>query len=219
MSEHIVHTIEPVFDSDSRVLILGTMPSPKSREVGFYYGHPRNRFWKVLALVLGESEPSSITEKIALLHRRHIALWDVLAACEIEGASDASIRQPKPNNLACIFSAAPIRAVFTTGAAAYRLYQKYQAPLTCLPPARLIAPSHWNNLLKRTEKFCSIWIDNRVQKRGEFHPLFLLNFFAYLAAALVTISTVSRAMRSSSLVGITQTSTLESSAEIFISPR
>ena len=139
-------TIEPVFDSDSRVLILGTMPSPKSREVGFYYGHPRNRFWKVLALVLGESEPSSITEKIALLHRRHIALWDVLAACEIEGASDASIRQPKPNNLACIFSAAPIRAVFTTGAAAYRLYQKYQGaanrpklPTGCLPPARLIA--------------------------------------------------------------------------------
>ena len=144
MSEHIVHTIEPVFDSDSRVLILGTMPSPKSREVGFYYGHPRNRFWKVLALVLGESEPSSITEKIALLHRRHIALWDVLAACEIEGASDASIRQPKPNNLACIFSAAPIRAVFTTGAAAYRLYQKYQAPLTGLTAYRLPSTSPAN---------------------------------------------------------------------------
>ena len=144
MSEHIVHTIEPVFDSDSRVLILGTMPSPKSREVGFYYGHPRNRFWKVLALVLGESEPSSITEKIALLHRRHIALWDVLAACEIEGASDASIRQPKPNNLACIFSAAPIRAVFTTGAAAYRLYQKYQAPLTGLNAYRLPSTSPAN---------------------------------------------------------------------------
>ena len=144
MSEHIVHTIEPVFDSDSRVLILGTMPSPKSREVGFYYGHPRNRFWKVLALVLGESEPSSITEKIALLHRRHIALWDVLAACEIEGASDASIRQPKPNNLACIFSAAPIRAVFTTGAAASRLYQKYQAPLTGLNAYRLPSTSPAN---------------------------------------------------------------------------
>ena len=144
MSEHIVHTIEPVFDSDSRVLILGTMPSPKSREVGFYYGHPRNRFWKVLALVLGESEPSSITEKIALLHRRHIALWDVLAACEIEGASDASIRQPKPNNLACIFSAAPIRAVFTTGAAAHRLYQKYQAPLTGLNAYRLPSTSPAN---------------------------------------------------------------------------
>ena len=144
MSEHIVHTIEPVFDSDSRVLILGTMPSPKSREVGFYYGHPRNRFWKVLALVLGESEPSSITEKIALLHRRHIALWDVLAACEIEGASDASIRQPKPNNLACIFSAAPIRPVFTTGAAASRLYQKYQAPLTGLNAYRLPSTSPAN---------------------------------------------------------------------------
>ena len=144
MSEHIVHTIEPVFDSESRVLILGTMPSPKSREVGFYYGHSRNRFWKVLALVLGESEPSSITEKIALLHRRHIALWDVLAACEIEGASDASIRQPKPNNLACIFSAAPIRAVFTTCAAAYRLYQKYQAPLTGLNAYRLPSTSPAN---------------------------------------------------------------------------
>ena len=144
MSEHIVHTIEPVFDSDSRVLILGTMPSPKSREVGFYYGHPRNRFWKVLALVLGESEPSSITEKIALLHRRHIALWDVLAACEIEGASDASIRQPEPNDLSRIFSVAPIQVVFTTGAAAYRLYQKYQAPLTGLNAYRLPSTSPAN---------------------------------------------------------------------------
>ena len=144
MSEHIVHTIEPVFDSESRVLILGTMPSPKSREVGFYYGHPRNRFWKVLALVLGESEPSSITEKIALLHRRHIALWDVLAACEIEGASDASIRQPEPNDLSRIFSVAPIQAVFTTGTTAYRLYQKYQAQLTGLNANRLPSTSPAN---------------------------------------------------------------------------
>ena len=144
MSEYIVHTIEPVYDPGSRVLILGTMPSPKSRETGFFYGHPRNRFWRVLAAVLEEPEPLSVAEKTALLHRRHIALWDVLAACEINGASDASIRQPIPNDLSCIFSAASIQAVFTTGTTAYRLYQKYQAPLTGLTAHRLPSTSPAN---------------------------------------------------------------------------
>lgn len=91
--EHIIHSIEPVFDAESRVLILGTMPSPKSREVQFYYGHPQNRFWRVLAAVLGEEVPRSVPEKEAMLLRHRIALWDVLAECEITGASDSSIRQ------------------------------------------------------------------------------------------------------------------------------
>ena len=81
--EHIIHSIEPVFDTESRVLILGTMPSPKSREVQFYYGHPQNRFWRVLAAVLGKEVPQSVPEKKAMLLRHRIALWDVLAECEI----------------------------------------------------------------------------------------------------------------------------------------
>ena len=136
----------PVYGPRSRALILGSWPSPKSWDMGFYYGHPQNRFWPLLAGLTGEPVPAreDIAAKRQLILRHGLALWDVLAACEIEGASDASIRQPKPNNLACIFSAAPIRAVFTTGAAAYRLYQKYQAPLTGLNAYRLPSTSPAN---------------------------------------------------------------------------
>ena len=126
--EHIIHSIEPVFDTESRVLILGTMPSPKSREVQFYYGHPQNRFWRVLAAVLGEEVPQSVPEKKAMLLRHRIALWDVLAECEITGASDSSIRNPVANDLSVILDHAPVQAVFTTGATAWKLYTRLQKP-------------------------------------------------------------------------------------------
>ena len=128
--EHIIHSIEPVFDAESRVLILGTMPSPKSREVQFYYGHPQNRFWRVLAAVLGEELPQSVPEKKAMLLRHRIALWDVLAECEITGASDSSIRNPVANDLSVILDHAPVQAVFTTGATAWKLYTRLQKPHT-----------------------------------------------------------------------------------------
>ena len=111
----VTHEIQPVFDSRSRVLLLGTMPSPASREQGFYYGSPQNRFWRVLAAIFDEPVPRTIEGKRDMLLRHHIALWDVLASCEIEGASDASIRDAQPNDLARIFDAADIRAVFATG--------------------------------------------------------------------------------------------------------
>lgn len=111
---HIIHEIEPVFDAESRVLMLGTMPSPKSREQGFYYGHPQNRFWKVLAAVLDAEVPQTIPEKKQLLLTHHIALWDVLASCTIAGANDASIRDPKPNDIAHLCAAAPIEQIFCT---------------------------------------------------------------------------------------------------------
>lgn len=120
MPAHIVHTIPPVYDARSRVLILGTMPSPKSREQGFYYGHPQNRFWRALAAALDEPAPQTVPEKRALALRRGIALWDVLASCDIEGASDASIQNPVANDLTPILAAADIRAVFTTGRRAAR---------------------------------------------------------------------------------------------------
>lgn len=134
----VTHEIQPVFDSRSRVLLLGTMPSPASREQGFYYGHPQNRFWRVLAAIFDEPVPRTIEEKRDMLLRHHIALWDVLASCEIEGASDASIRDAQPNDLARIFDAADIRAVFATGTKAGELYRKLieptlDAPCTTLP--------------------------------------------------------------------------------------
>ena len=89
--EPVTHEFPAVFDRESRVLLLGSIPSPKSREVGFYYGHPQNRFWKVIAAVLGEDVPATIPQKKAMLKKHHVALWDVLESCTIVGASDTSI--------------------------------------------------------------------------------------------------------------------------------
>lgn len=122
---HVDHAIDPVFDERSRVLMLGTMPSPASREAGFFYGHPQNRFWRVLAAIFDEPVPETIEDKHDLLLRRRIALWDVLASCDIEGASDASIRNARPNDLSRIFDAADIQAVFATGTKAGQLFAKY----------------------------------------------------------------------------------------------
>lgn len=128
--EYITHQFAPVFDEKSRILMLGTMPSPKSREVGFYYGHPRNRFWKVLADVCGEEKPETTEEKVAFAHRNKIAIWDVLAECEIKGADDNSIRNPKANDMCVILEHADIQAIFATGTKAAALYKKYCYPET-----------------------------------------------------------------------------------------
>ena len=103
-----IHTIPPVFDSHSKILILGSFPSVKSRESQFFYGHPQNRFWRVLAAVTGQPLPSDIAEKKEFLLRNHIALWDVIESCEITGSSDSSIRNAVPNNLNRILCAAPV---------------------------------------------------------------------------------------------------------------
>ena len=137
MSE-ILHSIPPVYSQSSRVLILGSFPSVRSREVGFFYGHPQNRFWRVLASLFGEAVPQSIDEKKAFLQTHGIALWDVIASCEIVGSSDASIRNAVPNDLSTLLKTAPIRAVFTNGATAHRLYRNYLYQATgiddvCLP--------------------------------------------------------------------------------------
>ena len=144
----VTHEIQPVFDSRSRVLLLGTMPSPASREQGFYYGHPQNRFWRVLAAIFDEPAPRTIEEKRDMLLRHHIALWDVLASCEIEGASDASIRGAQPNDLVRIFDAADIRAVFTTGTKAGELYRKLIEPTLGVPCTTLPSTSPANAKMK-----------------------------------------------------------------------
>ena len=125
MKTHIIHPIPPHYDADSRILILGSFPSVKSREQMFFYGHPQNRFWKVTASVFDDEEPSTVPEKKSFLSRYHIALWDVLASCEIRGADDASIRNAVPNDLDMIFSGCSIRTVFTNGQKAGNLYRKY----------------------------------------------------------------------------------------------
>ena len=144
----VTHEIQPVFDSRSRVLLLGTMPSPASREQGFYYGHPQNRFWRVLATIFNEPAPRTIDEKRDMLLRHHIALWDVLASCEIEGASDASIRDAQPNDLARIFDVADIRAVFATGTKAGELYHKLVEPTLGVPCTTLPSTSPANAKMK-----------------------------------------------------------------------
>ena len=121
----IVHPIPPFYSSDSEILILGSFPSVKSRETGFFYGHPQNRFWKVLAALTREEVPQTIEEKKALLLRNRIALWDVIGSCEIEGSSDASIRNVVPNDLRVILDHAQIRTICVNGKTAYRYYEKY----------------------------------------------------------------------------------------------
>lgn len=124
------HTFEPVFDENSRVLILGTFPSVKSREQGFYYGHPQNRFWKILAALMEEPVPKNIGEKKCFLQKHRIAIWDVVAACDITGSSDSSIKNVVPADLSRVLKGAEIRQIFANGGKAYSLYQKYAFPET-----------------------------------------------------------------------------------------
>ena len=123
----VTHEFPALYDRDSRVLLLGSIPSPKSREQGFYYGHPQNRFWKVLAAVLGESVPETIPQKKAMLKKHHIALWDVLESCTIVGASDTSIEDVVPNKISKLVQATHVERIFCTGATAHKLFQKYCA--------------------------------------------------------------------------------------------
>ena len=134
-----IHPFEPVYDSNSRILILGTFPSVKSREVQFYYGHPRNRFWKTLAAVLQDEIPQTVEEKIRFLKTHHIALWDTCAACDIDGSADATIRRTVPNDIRPILEHADIRAIFCGGKTAGGLYEKYIFPQTGIPA--IVLPS------------------------------------------------------------------------------
>ena len=121
----IIHPIEPVYDKDSKILILGSFPSVKSRETGFYYGHPQNRFWKVLASLFDEDLPHSNEDKKEFLLRNHIAVWDVIGSCEIEGSSDSSIRNAVVNDIDQILQRADIIKICVNGKTAERIYNRY----------------------------------------------------------------------------------------------
>ena len=127
--QKIVHPIPPVFDENSRILILGSFPSVKSRQAAFFYGHPQNRFWKVLAKVFNEEVPQTVPQKKEFLLSNRVALWDVIGACEIEGSSDASIRNVTVNDLDLILAGADIKRIYVNGKTAYRYYLKYTRPL------------------------------------------------------------------------------------------
>lgn len=148
---HVVHEIPPVFNSHSHVLLLGTMPSPKSREQGFFYGHPQNRFWRVMAELFDEPVAQTIEEKKDLLLRHRIALWDVLSSCDIEGASDASITHARPNDLRCILEAAGIQAIFATGTKAGQLYKRLIEPELGIPCTILPSTSPANARMRLPE--------------------------------------------------------------------
>ena len=166
--QHIVHSIPPTFDQHSRVLVLGTMPSPASRAGGYNYGHPRNRFWQVLAQLAGEPVPTTNERKRDFCLRHHIALWDVLAECDIEGASDTSIRNAVPNRLTDITRTAPIEAVFCTGAKSYELYNRYCAADVGIPAVKLPSTSPANaacNLERLRVEYAAIF-----KHTHEFEP-------------------------------------------------
>lgn len=152
----VIHPIEPVYDENSEVLILGSFPSVKSREAGFFYGHPQNRFWKVIGIIAGEEAPSDIPGRKEFLLRHHIALWDVIGSCSIEGSSDTSIKDVVPNDLSEILEKSGLTKVFVNGRKAEQMYIRYTEQKTgikavCLPSTSP-ANAAWN-----LERLASAW--------------------------------------------------------------
>ena len=140
----LIHPLPPIWDENARVLILGSFPSPQSRRQGIYYGPPQNRFWRVLSILFDQPLPQTPDEKRAFALAHGIALWDVLHACQITGASDASIRDPVPNDLLPLLQNTHLRAIYTTGSTAAKLYRKLQLPITGIPAVALPSTSPAN---------------------------------------------------------------------------
>lgn len=166
------HTIEPVYDAHSEILILGSFPSVKSREQQFFYGHKQNRFWRVMAQVLGCPVPESIEQKREMLLTHHVAVWDVIASCEITGSSDASIRDVVPNDLSRILSCADIGQIYTNGGKAHQLYQKYIYPVNGRE-ARLLpstSPANAGYSLERLVEAWKVIRENGSMNRGPLSP-------------------------------------------------
>ena len=138
------HNIQPVYDENSKILILGSFPSVKSREKGFFYGHPQNRFWRVVAAVRNEAVPQTIAEKKSFLLRNGIAVWDVIKSCDITGSGDSSIKNAVPNDISVILKTAPIERIFCNGATSYKLYKRFLEPETGMAAVKLPSTSPAN---------------------------------------------------------------------------
>ena len=156
ISTTVSHPFPPVWDTQSRILILGSFPSVLSRKNHFYYGNPQNRFWRVLATLYQCPIPQTVSEKRALLAHTHIALWDVIASCTLHGSSDASIRNAVPNDLSPLLHRAPIRAIFTNGATADTLYRRYLFAQTGILAVRLPSTSPANAAWS-LQRLCDAW--------------------------------------------------------------
>lgn len=128
----LYHTIPPLYDKNSKILILGSFPSVKSREAQFFYGHPQNRFWRVVSDIIGEACPVTTEQKRDFLLNNHIAVWDVIGSCDITGSSDSSIKNVTPNDLSIILNNADIKQIFVNGGTAYKYFLKYNKNLRAL---------------------------------------------------------------------------------------
>ena len=153
----VFHQLDPIFDQNSKVLILGSFPSPKSRESGFYYGHPQNRFWPLLSFLLKEQCPRNNEEKKRFLLRNRIALWDVLASCKIKGAEDGSISSPVPNDLSSLLQECSITTIFTAGKKATALYHRFCLPFTGIDSIYLPSTSPANRARFPMERLAEEW--------------------------------------------------------------
>lgn len=158
-AQSIVHPFPPLFDKNSKTLILGSFPSVKSREQSFFYGHPQNRFWKLLAVLFGEETPRSIEEKKQLVLTHNLALWDVIHSCTITGSSDSSIRDVVPNDLSVILQNSKVDRIFCNGALSHKMYMKYIFSATGKEAFRLPSTSPANaafSLLRLAEHWKEI---------------------------------------------------------------
>lgn len=153
---HVEHPFDPVWDCESKILILGSFPSVKSREQMFFYGHPRNRFWTVVSILLKVEEPVTTEEKRAMLLNNRIALWDVISSCDIYGSSDSSIKNAVPNDIGFIIKNSKIERIFTNGATADKLYKKYILPATGIEAMRLPSTSP-ANAAKSVDELVKEW--------------------------------------------------------------
>ena len=154
--EHIVHPFPPLYDANSEILILGSLPSVKSREQMFFYGHPQNRFWKVMSAVLGEALPTTIEQKKQMLLKHRIAVWDTIYSCDIIGSSDSSIKNVTPTDLRRILKESKVQRIFCNGGTSGRYFQKYQQKVLGMEATVLPSTSPANAAFS-VEKLIRIW--------------------------------------------------------------
>ena len=153
---HISHTFSPVYDEQSEILILGSFPSVKSREQGFYYGHPQNRFWKVIASICNQEVPKTMEEKKKMLLANHIAIWDVIDSCDIIGSSDSSIKNVVPADIVGLLKQTNIKQIFANGKTAGKLYEKFSKEITGLEITILPSTSPANAMFS-LERLITEW--------------------------------------------------------------
>lgn len=143
-TKNIIHPFPPLYDENSKILILGSFPSVKSREAMFFYGHPQNRFWRVIAALYGEETPQNIDEKKKLILSHNLALWDSIQSCTITGSSDSSVKNVVPNDLSLIINNSKVDRVFCNGALSHKMYMKFIFPLTNIKAVKLPSTSPAN---------------------------------------------------------------------------